>query len=58
MAATKNMQGCTPGAPEVPMFTPGSDGTADFGIRYSPLTGTSSASHDLVPDAHSTLEMN
>lgn len=31
--------GSTPAAHHISLFTKGSDGTADFGLRYSPLTG-------------------
>jgi hypothetical protein len=37
--AERNLKSFAPGSGQVALFSPGSDGTADFGTRYNPLTG-------------------
>lgn len=40
MGSVRNMKSLAPGAGDVQLFAKGSDRTADFGVRYNPLTGT------------------
>lgn len=49
MANMHNMKSLAPGAGSVQLFAKGSDGTADFGVRYNPLTGTAVHSQSAKP---------